>query len=112
MKQRDKLFCLIVLTIVMLLGTIGTELANGSRGDTPKGVTTSIKIEGDDASRIRDSYNNMVMAQQNFQYNILQARYNLQVPKEYIFNIQTFSFDSPPPTPLTPPKEKKEVPKP
>lgn len=75
-------------------------LADDSKSTPP--TTTPIQLKGDDATRIKDSYNALVNANRELQYNILQARYNLSVPKDWEFDLATFSFKPPTPAPQVP----------
>lgn len=66
-------------------------------GDDAKLAPAAIKITGDAAQRIKDAYTNKAFADQQLEYVVLDAKYNLNVPKDYLFDPATFSFVPPKP---------------
>lgn len=63
------------------------------KGDNPP--PTPIPITGDYPQKLKESYQAVIQANQAFQYILLEARYNLNVPKDYVPNLEKMVFEPP-----------------
>lgn len=77
---------------------------------SPSVVAAPIPITGESAILIKDSYNALLAASKQFQFDVMKAKYDLSIPKGYEINLATFTFDPPKaaqptqPTQSVPPK--------
>lgn len=74
---------------------IGLSIIAYSDNSAPK----PLNIPQPEAQGIKEAYNEVIQANQRFQYAILQARYNMAVPKDWNLNLEKMQFVPPEPPP-------------
>jgi hypothetical protein len=62
---------------------------------TIQAPTNPIPITGEHAARVREAYSAIVAANKDLQIAILQARYDLNVPKDWGVNLEKLQFEPP-----------------
>lgn len=98
-KWGGRIVALTLVGVFVVVCAVGV-LSDDSKS-TPS-TLTPIQIKGDDATRIKDAYNSLITANREFQFALLQSKYNASVPKEFEFDIATFSWKPPAITAPTP----------
>ena len=93
-----------VMLLVVVLLTIGGQAFTAGDDTKDKPPVSLIQVQGEDAARIRDAYNQMVLTRQGYEYAVLSAKYNNNVPKDWNWDLQIFAFTAPPKPPETKPK--------
>lgn len=101
-RSKNNFILIVVSLFCLAVGNVLSPLLADDNKTSPSSTPlVAIKVEGTSAIAIKDAYNALVAADRQLQFAILQAKYDLTIPKGFEFNIATFSFE--------PPKPKEEV---
>ena len=84
-------------TLVLCLALLGGTLS--TLADDTKPALLPVPLTGESRDRVKDAYNALLVADRDFVNAVVQAKYDMNIPKGYELDVRTMNFLPPPPRP-------------